>query len=109
MRPLGSLRMAVVYPCDAVSLSAALDAHAAGLIEPVLIGPRERLQAVARKTGLKIGDLSIEDVADSHAAAARAVELALQGEVDALMKGSLHTDELMSAVVGSRAAHRRVA
>ena len=102
VRPLGSLRMAVVHPCDAVSLAAALDAHAAGLIEPVLIGPRERLQAVARQTGLAIGDLAIEDVADTHAAAARGVEFALEGRVDALMKGSLHTDELMSAVVGSK-------
>jgi len=102
VRPMGSLRMAVVYPCDAVSLAAALEAHAAGLSEPVLIAPRERLQAVARQAGLQLGDLPIEDVPDSHAAAARSVELALQDRVDALMKGSLHTDEIMSAVVGSK-------
>ena len=102
VRPLGSLRMAVAYPCDAVSLSAALDAHAAGLIEPVLIGPRQRLQELARQIELELGDVTIEDVPDGHAAAARAVELALEGRVDALMKGSLHTDELMSAVVGSK-------
>ena len=102
VRPLGSLRMAVVHPCDAVSLAAALEAHAAGLIEPILIGPRERLQAVARQARIAIGDLPIEDVPDSHAAAARAVELALEHRVDALMKGSLHTDEIMSAVVGSK-------
>jgi phosphotransacetylase len=102
VRPLGSLRMAVVHPCDAVSLAAAVEAQAAGLIEPILIGPRERLQRVARQTGLRIGDLPIEDVPDSHAAAARAVELALEDRVDALMKGSLHTDEIMSAVVGSK-------
>ena len=101
VKPLGRIRMAVVHPCDTVSLSAALDAHAAGLIEPVLIGPAGRLQAVAREAGLRIGELPIEDVADSEAAAARAVALALQGKVDALMKGNLHTDELMSAVVGS--------
>ncbi len=101
VRPLGKLRMAVVHPCDAVSLAAALDARDAGLIEPVLIAPRERLVEVARAAGLTIDDLPIEDVPHSHAAAARAVELALGGNVDALMKGSLHSDELMGAVVAS--------
>jgi phosphate acetyltransferase/phosphate butyryltransferase len=84
-----------------VSLSAALDARAAGIIEPVLIGPRERLEAVAQKLGAKIGDLAVLDAPHAEAAAARAVELALKGEVEALMTGSLHTDELMSAVVAS--------
>jgi len=101
VRPLGRIRMAVVHPADAVSLSAAVDAHAAGLIEPVLIGPRARLQAVALESSLKIDGFAIEDVPHSHAAAARAVELALNGNVEALMKGSLHTDELMGAVVAS--------
>jgi phosphate acetyltransferase/phosphate butyryltransferase len=100
-RPLGCIKVAVVYPCDEVSLSAALDARAAGIIDPVLIGPRERLETVAQKLGAKIGDLSVMEAAHPEAAAARAVELALKGEVEALMKGSLHTDELMSAVVGS--------
>jgi phosphate acetyltransferase/phosphate butyryltransferase len=93
--------MAVVYPCDEVSLSAALDARAAGIIELVLIGPRERLEALAQKLGAKIADLAVIDAPHGEAAAARAVELALKGEVEALMKGSLHTDELMSAVVAS--------
>jgi len=101
VKPLGRIKMAVVYPCDEVSLSAALDARAAGIIEPVLIGPRERLEAVAQKLGAKIGDLAVLDVPHAEAAAARAVELALKGEAEALMKGSLHTDELMSAVVAS--------
>jgi phosphate acetyltransferase/phosphate butyryltransferase len=101
VRPLGRMKMAVVYPCDEVSLSAALDARAAGLIEPVLIGPRARLLAIAEKCGAKIGDVVIEDLPNAHAAAARAVELALKGEVEGLMKGSLHTDELMGAVVKS--------
>jgi phosphate acetyltransferase/phosphate butyryltransferase len=101
VKPLGRMRVAVVHPCDEVSLSAALDAHAAGLIEPVLVGPRARIEAVAAKSNLKIGGIEIEDVAHSHAAAARAVELAVKGEVEALMKGSLHTDELMAAVVAS--------
>ena len=98
---LGRIKMAVVHPCDAVSLSAALDARAAGVIEPVLIGPRARIEAVAQKSDLKIDGIAIEDVPHSHAAAARAVELAVKGEVEALMKGSLHTDELMAAVVAS--------
>jgi hypothetical protein len=70
VRPLGKLTMAVVHPCDAVSLSAALDARAAGPIEPELIGPRARLMAVAQKSGLTIDDPPIEDVPHSHAAAA---------------------------------------
>jgi phosphate acetyltransferase len=101
VKPLGRIKVAVVYPCDEVSLSAALDARTAGIIEPVLIGPRERLEAVALTLGTKIGELAFVDVPHAEAAAAHAVELALKGEVDALMKGSLHTDELMSAVVAS--------
>jgi phosphate acetyltransferase/phosphate butyryltransferase len=102
VRPLGRIKVAVVHPCDAVSLSAALDARAAGLVEPVLVGPRTRLDAVAAEAKLRLDGLTIEDVPHSHAAAARAVELAAKGEVEALMKGSLHTDELMSAVVASK-------
>ncbi|HSQ10493.1 MAG TPA: bifunctional enoyl-CoA hydratase/phosphate acetyltransferase, partial [Burkholderiaceae bacterium] len=101
VKPLGRIKMAVVHPCDTVSLSAALDACAAGVIEPVLIGPRARIEAVAQKSDLNIDGIAIEDVPHSHAAAARAVELAVRGEVEALMKGSLHTDELMAAVVAS--------
>jgi phosphate acetyltransferase/phosphate butyryltransferase len=101
VKPLGRIKVAVVHPCDELSLSAALDARRAGIIEPVLIGPRERLEAVAQKLGTKIGELAVLDVPHAEAAAARAVELALKGEVEALMKGSLHTDELMGAVVAS--------
>jgi len=100
-RPLGRIKVAVVHPCDAVSLSAALDARAAGLIEPVLVGPQARLEMIAHHSNLQLEGIAIEDVPHSHAAAARAVELALQGTVEALMKGSLHTDELMGAVVAS--------
>jgi phosphotransacetylase len=67
----------------------------------VLVAPRAQLQAVADKSDLKIDGIAIEDVPHAQAAAKRAVELALQGKVEALMKGSLHTDELMGAVVGS--------
>jgi phosphate acetyltransferase/phosphate butyryltransferase len=101
VKPLGRMNMAVVLPCDEVSLSAALDARTAGLIEPVLVGPRARLEAVAQQSALKIDELQMEDVPHSEAAAARAVELALKGEVEALMTGSLHSDELMAAVLRS--------
>jgi phosphate acetyltransferase/phosphate butyryltransferase len=101
VKPLGRIKVAVAHPCDPVSLAAALDARTAGVIEPVLIGPRARMEAVAQQSGADLRDVAIEDVPHSHAAAARAVELALKGEVEALMKGSLHTDELMGAVVGS--------
>ena len=106
VRPLGALRVAVVHPCDALSLSGALDACAAGLIEPVLVAPRARLLAVAQENGLDLAGISIEDVPHSHAAAARAVELVLAGQAQALMKGSLHTDELMAAVVASQGGLR---
>lgn len=99
VRPLGRLRVAVVHPCDVLSLSAALDAHAAGLIEPVLVAPLVKLTALALAAGLDLTGLQIEDVPHSHAAAERAAELAASGAVGALMKGSLHTEELMHAVV----------
>ena len=70
-RPLGTLRTAVVHPCDALSLGGALDAHAAGLIDPVLVAPRARLLAVAEQAGLDLTGIAIEHVPHSHAAAAR--------------------------------------
>ncbi|HSI49582.1 MAG TPA: bifunctional enoyl-CoA hydratase/phosphate acetyltransferase [Ideonella sp.] len=109
-RTLGAIRVAVAHPCDATSLSAALDARAAGLITPVLVAPRARLEALAAELGLDLAGIAIEDVPHSHAAAERAVQLAASGLVEALMKGSLHTDELMAAVVngatGLRTARR---
>jgi phosphate acetyltransferase/phosphate butyryltransferase len=106
VRPLGAIKMAVVHPCDATSLQAALDAHRLGQITPVLVAPRARLEALAAEAGLDLTGIAIEDVAHSHAAAARAVELAQRGEVEALMKGSLHTDELMAAIVAAASGLR---
>lgn len=106
VRPLGPIRVAVVHPCDALSLSAALAARRAGLIEPILVAPRAKLQAIAIDAELDLADVAIEDVPHSHAAAERAVVLAAKGDVDALMKGSLHTDELMAAVLASSAGLR---
>jgi len=98
---LEPVRAAIVHPCDALSLSAALDVRDAGLVVPVLVAPRARLEAVAAEAGIDISGIAIEDVAHSHAAAVRAAGLARSGEVEILIKGSLHTDELMSAVVSS--------
>lgn len=100
------IRVAVVHPCDAPSLEGALDARKAGLIEPVLVAPRAKLQTVAASAGLDISGIAVEEVAHSHAAAARAAELARDGKVEALMKGSLHTDELMAAVVARESGLR---
>jgi phosphate acetyltransferase len=90
---------AVVHPCDASSLTAALDAAHAGLIRPLLVGPRARIDAVARETGLDLSPFERVDAPHSHASAAQAVALVRAGRAEALMKGSLHTDELMAEVV----------
>ena len=106
VQPLGRIAMAVAHPCDAVSLRSALEARHAGLIEPVLVGPRARLEAVAAAEGLSLQGLQVVDVPHSHAAAAEAAALAGRGAVQALMKGSLHTDELMAAVLQAEAGLR---
>lgn len=93
------LTMAVCHPCDSLALTAAVAARAAGLITPVLVGPESRVRQVAKASGIDLAGLSIVDVPHSHAAAAEAVALARRGEVEALMKGSLHTDELMAEVL----------
>lgn len=96
-----SLPTAVVHPCDDVSLAAALQAARAGLIIPILVGPAARIQATAKQAHLDIGGLRLVDVPHSHAAAAAAVALVRNGEARLLMKGALHTDELMHAVVAA--------
>jgi phosphate acetyltransferase len=101
---------AVAHPCDESSLRGAVDAAAMGLIAPILVGPRLRIESVAKENGLDISALPIVDTAHSHESAERAVELVREGKAEALMKGSLHTDELMGAVVkrdtGLRTARR---
>ncbi len=106
VRGLAPIRVAVVHPCDAASLGAALAARSAGFLIPLIVAPAARVRAVAQEAGLDISALTIEDVAHSHAAAQRSVELAASGAVDALMKGSLHTDELMAAVVAASSGLR---
>jgi len=95
------LRTAVVHPVDALSLTGAVAAARRGLIEPVLIGPAARIHAAADAAGLDLGGLQLIDVEHSHEAAARGCALAASGEAAALMKGALHTDELLEAVVAA--------
>ena len=101
---------AVAHPCDQSSLRGAVDAAKLGLIAPILVGPRSRITELARQHDLDIGGLQIVDAAYSEESAAKAVELVRAGKAEALMKGSLHTDELMGAVVrretGLRTARR---
>jgi phosphate acetyltransferase len=109
-KELAPLSTAVAHPCDESSLVGAVEAARMGLIAPLLVGPRSRIQEVADKAGVDVSGFEIFDVPHSQAAAARAVELVREGRADALMKGSLHSDELMSAVVqretGLRTARR---
>ena len=107
---LPPLRTAVVHPCDPPSLTAALTAADRGLIEPILIGPEHKLRSVAEEAGLDLSAIRTIATPHSHASAARAVELVRAAEADTMMKGSLHTDELMGAIVardtGLRTARR---
>src|SRR3954452_13554695 len=91
--------VAVVHPCDTSSLEGALAARKQGIISPVLVGPKAKILQAAENAGLDIGGLPIEDAPHSDAAAEAAVALVRQGRCEALMKGSLHSDELMRPVV----------
>jgi phosphate acetyltransferase len=90
---------AVAHPCDVSSLTAAVDAAKAGLITPILVGPKARIEAVAATAGLSLAGYEVVDAPHSVASAQKAVELVRAGKAECLMKGSLHTDELMGAVV----------
>lgn len=103
---LEALRMAVVHPCDELSLTGALRAKQQELIVPVLVGPEAKIRKTADAAGLSLDGAEIVDTPHSHAAAACAVALARDGSVRALMKGALHTDELMTAVVDSASGLR---
>jgi phosphotransacetylase/acyl dehydratase len=100
-KALPPITCAVVHPCDRASLLGPIEAANMGLIVPVLIGPDAKIRAVAKEHEVDLAPWQIVPVEHSHAAAEKAVELARQGQVEALMKGSLHTDELMGAVVPS--------
>ena len=107
---LPPVRTAVVHPCDAASLQGAIEAGAIGIIQPILVGTEGKIRRIAAEAGIDISGLAIVDAPYSHAAAARAVEMVRAGEAAAIMKGSLHTDEIMAAIVcratGIRTARR---
>jgi phosphotransacetylase len=90
---------AVAHPCETSALSGAVEAANAGLIVPILVGPRDRIAETAKASGIDIKNFRVVDAPHSVASAAKAVELVRNAEADLLMKGSLHTDELMAAVV----------
>ena len=98
-RSLPPITTAVAHPCETSALAGAMEAAQLGLITPILVGPAAKIAEVARAQGIDLGTVRIVDAPHSHASAARAVELVRQGEAELLMKGSLHTDELLGAVV----------
>ena len=102
---------AVVHPCDEASLAGALEAAGSGMIRPILCGPAQKIRAVADKLGLDLSAAEVVDTAHSHAAAAKAVELVRDGAAELIMKGSLHTDELLAEVMrraGGLRSERRI-
>ena len=106
-RAQGPIPVAVAYPCDAGSLQAAMQAAQAGLITPLLVGPEARIRAAAQSAGLDLAGASIHSTADDpRAAAAQAAALCGSGQARALMKGSLHSDELLGAAVAREAGLR---
>jgi phosphate acetyltransferase/phosphate butyryltransferase len=110
-RNLSPIRTAVVHPVDTVSLVGAIEAAREGLIEPVLVGPEHKIRSAAETAKLDLTPYKVVSTEHSVAAAAQAVALARTGEVQALMKGALHTDELMHAIVDSEKGlrtHRRI-
>ena len=96
---LPAVPTAVVHPCEESALTGAIEAGEHGLIEPILVGPTDKIQEIARKSGINLGKARIVEAPHSHASAAKAVELVRKGQAELLMKGSLHTDELLGAVV----------
>lgn len=101
-----ALRTAIVHPCTAEAVQAVIDARDEGLLDPILVGPEAKIRAAAEAADVSLAGIPIEAVEHSHAAAARAVAMGASGQVAALMKGSLHTEELLAAVVASGAGLR---
>ena len=98
-RGAAPVRTAVVHPCDALSLSGAVEAAKDEVIEPILVGPRGKIEAAAEEAGLDIAPYELIEAEHSHDSAEKAVALVREARAEALMKGKLHTDELMAAVV----------
>ncbi len=100
-RMLGSVRVAVSYPCSASSIEAAVSAQHLGLIQPIMVGPRSRIEAIAAANNLDLSAMEFLETGDDPVAAAQAsADLCRAGKAGVLMKGSLHTDELLGVVVG---------
>jgi len=102
---------AVAHPCEITALTGAIEAADLGLIKPILVGPTEKIQAVAKSAKIDLTNITIVDSYHSHDSAAKAVALIREGKAELLMKGSLHTDELMSAIVsreGGLRTNRRI-
>jgi phosphate acetyltransferase len=94
-----TVRAAIVHPCSPIAIQGAVEVRDEDLLEPVLIGPRHKIEAAAEEAGVSIAGFDIIETEHSHAAAEKAVEMAVRGDVSVLVKGSLHTDELLGAVV----------
>src|SRR5262249_19967422 len=109
-RNLSPVPTAVAYPCEASALTGAVEAAQNKLITPILVGPAAKIADIAQSAGVSLSGIEIVDVPEAHAAAEKAVALVREGRAEVLMKGSLHTDELLSAVVsrdkGLRAGRR---
>lgn len=101
-----TLVCAVAHPCDDVSLASAASTKEQGIFEPILVGPRIRLAKAAKGLGLDLDQFQVRDTPHSHASADVAVDLVKSGQAALLMKGSLHTDELMHAVLGAQSGLR---
>jgi len=98
-KSLAAVPTAVAHPCERSALEGAVNAAQAGLITPALVGPRKEIEDTAKSAGIDLSNLEIIDAANSLESARQAVALVREGRAEVLMKGSLHTDELMSAVV----------
>ena len=98
-RGLDPIPTAVAWPCEETALAGAIDAAKQGLIVPILVGPKATIIALAKAKNIDLGGTEVVDVAESHAAAAKSVQLVREGKAELLMKGSLHSDEILGAVV----------
>src|SRR3954462_285690 len=98
-RGLEPVPTAVAYPCEETALAGAIDAGTQGLIVPILVGPAATIREIAQAKGIALGSTEIVDVGGSQASAARAVALVREGKAELLMKGSLHSDEVLGAVI----------
>ena len=105
-RNLPPIKTAIVHPCSKEAMLAAIEAWQEKFLEPVLVGPEAKIRNAAKEAGVEIEGLEIVPTEHSHAAAQKAVEMAAGGKVQALMKGSLHTDELLGAVVSAQSGLR---